>query len=135
MDLLSKVYYYHGALCNVTNAATEAFDTHQKFLALRNSLKPQLEGDDELIPQAYNEIGNDHMRQKQYDLAAVYYRKSIEKYRDLKAHETVKFALPAANLGLALWSQGKFEEAADVVGTALAHREQWLGRDDRTSMK
>ena len=107
VNLLSKIYYTHGALCNVTNARSEA----------------------------YNEIGNDYMMQKDYDTAEKCYRTSIAKYNDLEEANKLQLALPSANLGLALWLKGDLDAASYVVEGALRDREELLGRDDRQSMK
>ncbi|KAL9111738.1 MAG: hypothetical protein Q9227_003797 [Pyrenula ochraceoflavens] len=135
INLLSKIYYYHGALCSVTNKRNKSFEAHSKFLDLRERLESQIPHQDELLPQALNEIGNDYMMREDYKLAESTYRASIEKYKGLKTYDSLQLSFPAGNLGLALWLQGRFDEASEVVMDALEDRERHFGRNDKNSIK
>jgi tetratricopeptide (TPR) repeat protein len=135
VDVLSQIYYTHGALAQLTNFHNEGFKAHQKFLELRLSLRSRLPNSDELLAVSYNEIGNDFMRKKLYEEAEVHYIKSMDTYRSLRDYTELMLALPAANLGLAYWLQEQYGRAAEVVDKAIRYRESELGPNDKESMK
>jgi tetratricopeptide (TPR) repeat protein len=134
-DVLSQIYYTYGALAQLTNQHKQGFEAHRKFLDLRLNLQQRLPNCDELLAVSYNEIGNDFMQQKRYKEAETHYIQSIETYRKLQGYTELMLALPAANLGLAYWLQGKHEKAAQVVDEAIRDRESKLGHNDTESMK
>lgn len=138
INLLSKIYYTFGTLCDVTNEKSEGFKAHEKFLALRNHLQhlqPKLLHEDELLAQAYNELANGYAAQKNYDDAEIHYRLSISVYNKLRQPNKLQLSLPYANLGLVLWLKGDLEAASALVAEALKDREKIFGPDDRDSMK
>lgn len=135
INLLSKIYFTLGALCNVTNDRNEGFKANERFLQLRQRLQPKLQHDDELLAQAFNELANGYMGQNNYDNAEIHYRLSIKTYKNLKQPNKLQLSLPAANLGLVLWLKGDLEAASSIVEEALRDREEVLGQDDKESMK
>ena len=63
------------------------------------------------------------------------FKKSIGTYQALEDYTKTMTSFPLVNLGLSLWLQGQYQDAAQTLHTALQDREEAFGPDDKESLK
>ena len=71
-------------------------------------------------PKQHGRVGNDHLKQEQYEEAATAYQEGLSSYQPSEQTDQTYYGLQN-NLGLSLHRQENFEEAGRAFEEALAH--------------
>jgi hypothetical protein len=87
------------------------------------------------LAMSYNQMGVAHMMMKDYQSAVEVLEKSFEIYSLIDGDDPVMATLPAANMGLALWSLEKCDDADKYLTDMLRKREERFGINDTESFK
>ncbi|MHA1304487.1 MAG: tetratricopeptide repeat protein [Candidatus Heimdallarchaeaceae archaeon] len=103
----------------------ENYDKSENFLNVSLNLYKDL-GDDELIGDAWKELGNTYQKNSFYpeslDKTQSAYQQAIFYYKKSKSHE--KKALTELDLALVLISQSEYKEAVKLLLSSLQHFEE-----------
>jgi tetratricopeptide (TPR) repeat protein len=87
------------------------------------------------LGQVYNEIGIAYGLQEMWDTAAEHFIKSIDVLKELENYRDTMLGLPAPNLGLVYWIQGRLEESENVLVEILEIQAANFGVDDIESFR
>lgn len=137
VDLLSEIYYSRGADASEVNDPARCWRETSNFYQLRlkhSKISPQGRKDLRL-GMAYNQMGVAHMMLKEYESAVTMLEESFLIYKSLDNSMPILATLPAANMGLAYWYLGKYEDAYKVLIDILREREAAFGVNDDESFK
>ena len=94
-------------------------------------VEPQLYGDSSTkVADAYNNLGNNKLRQAQYAQAEEYYVRAAGIYQESKGLNSPELAFVVSNLGVAYENIGKYKEAENVRKHVLSVYEKAYGPDD-----
>ena len=84
---------------------------------------------------AYNQMGTGFMMVGNIDEAINSFRTAVDVYESLPDATTYTLTIPLANLGVAYWIQGRYDESLNILERALADRERMYGPMDRESFR
>lgn len=128
-DYRSRIQYIRGAGAAETNLRTVAYTNNIKFLNLRLEIsKTSNEGSkDSQLAKAYNQAGNAYLDQEDIPKAISLYEKALKTYRSLDDYGETMETICVANLGTALWMQGRNQEAFKILDQNLNARYNKFG--------
>lgn len=137
LHILSDIHYTRGAEAAETNDKQTAFKNNIAFLRIRLQIASvSEEGEkDPKLAQAYNQAANAYLDRNDFDMALKYYGKALDVFRSLNNYKETMTTICVANLGTALWLQGRLDEAESLILTNLQAREDEFGRDDTESFR
>ncbi|KAF4552210.1 Hypothetical protein D9617_10g071900 [Elsinoe fawcettii] len=100
-----------------------------------NAVCQENEESSALLAAAYNQLGVAYTLNDDFAKAIELFRESIAAYRALENFHIDMLGFPVANLGLAQWVLGRYNEAEQTFNAALEEREAEFGVMDRLSYK
>ncbi|KAF2092428.1 TPR-like protein, partial [Rhizodiscina lignyota] len=131
---LAEINHNRGCIALEINEPIDALKYHKLFnKGMIKELAGKSPHDDMRLAISWNELGNAHMLNKNYQMGEECFLKSIEEMKRLKNFHPILISLPIANLGLAYWLQQKYEQALAVLEEGLQERKDVFGSDDRDS--
>lgn len=135
--ILSDIFYARGADAAETNQKDIAFANNLAFLNIREEIsKTSEEGAKDLtLAQAYNQAGNAYLDQGNMEEAIKLYQKALNVFRSRSDYTKDMTTICVANLGTALWMQGDYEKAFNLLVDNLLARQKAYGHDDTTSFR
>lgn len=111
--------------------------TLQHFRIFNEMMCAEIQGNlrktDKRLAISWNELGNAHMLDHEWERAEECFKKSLETARLLDEFDPSEMSFPFVNLGLAYWITDRLEEAKAVLEEGLGYREAAYGKDDNRS--
>lgn len=113
------------------------FDNNNAFLDARLAIsRTSTEGrKDPKLAHAHNQAANAHLDRYMIDRAVELYRKGIAILESSDGFTETVLAIPVANLATALWLDGRYDEAYDLLIKNLKARESVFGVNDTESFR
>lgn len=132
--ILAEIEHNRGCIATEINEPSQALIYHTRFNNLMvQELGHTRGGKDMRLAISWNELGNAHMLNREWETGQECFERSIALMRQLDDFEEILVSLPMVNLGLAHWLQGRVSEALEVLQKGLLEREAKHGSDDRVS--
>lgn len=108
-------------------------------LRVRHSaVSPQARKDIKL-GMSFNQMSVAYMMKKDYESALTVLKQAFQVYDSLDdlddTDKRINATLPSANMGLANWFLGRYDEAYNVLIEILRERRNKFGKDDNESFK
>jgi tetratricopeptide (TPR) repeat protein len=134
-DLLSDIYYTLGAVGTEANDRLSSLHYNKLFLDARLQRADETGIEDVRLGIAHNQFGVSLMMYDNFVEAMDHFQQAIRVYETLPEFDSQYLALPTANLGLAYWLQGKYDEAESTLEHGLIVRETRWGPGDSESFR
>ena len=134
-DLVCDIHYSLGAVSNETNDGDTCFKHNTAFLDIRLKKQVRNKKPDLRLGIAHNQMGTAWMMMGDFEKAAMAFQEAMNTYQILPDFTPYLLTIPIANLGLARWSQGRLDEAYEVLERERKDRESMFGKNDHESFR
>ncbi|KAF5686956.1 tetratricopeptide repeat domain-containing protein [Fusarium circinatum] len=134
-DLESDIRYALGAIANETNDVANCIQHARRFLDIRLEVAKSTGEFYERLARGHNEMGIALMMAGEWAKGGDSFSTAAKLYEQLPNYTKDKRSLALVNFGLALWLQGKLEEAERVLLLGLRDREELYGVMDAHSFR
>ncbi|KAI9775352.1 MAG: hypothetical protein M1839_001268 [Geoglossum umbratile] len=137
VDLLSDVFYSRGADASEVNEPVRCMEYTSRFwkLRLKHAETSPKGRKDIRLGMSYNQMGVAYMMARDYESAVGVLEQAFEVYASVENSTPIMATLPAANMGLACWFLGRYDEAYKALINILRERERVFGVNDSESFK
>ncbi|KAL8939594.1 MAG: hypothetical protein Q9216_003274 [Gyalolechia sp. 2 TL-2023] len=132
--LLAQIHHNLGCIGKKTNDPAGTLKHFQIFNDLMvDKIGEGFHGRDKRLAISWNELGDAHMLNGQWEKGEVSFKKSIGAMKRLDGFRNIDNSSALVNLGLTYWLTDRLDEAIKVLMEGLGQREAFYGPDDRDS--
>ncbi|KAL8833097.1 MAG: hypothetical protein Q9170_004506 [Blastenia crenularia] len=132
--LLAEIHHNLGCVGTESNDPAATLKHFQMFNELmRGEIAEEAQGKDKRLAISWNELGNAHMLNDQWEEGERSFKKSIVTMQGVNGFQDIDNSFAMVNLGLTYWLSGRQEDAVEVLMEGLRVREVIHGLDDRES--
>jgi tetratricopeptide (TPR) repeat protein len=132
--IVAEIHHNIGCIGTETNQPRL---TLKHFKIFNQMMIEKIVGDakkqDVRLSVSWNELGNAHMLNKNYQEGEGCFKISLESAKELYDYRAEDHLFPYVNLGLSYWLLNRYEEALEVLNEGLRYRELAYGIDDTKS--